>query len=114
MARAEQPHIVTGDLNEQVVALAAEAPRDATLVIFHSAVLVYLSPDERATFAATMRGLDAHWIANEGPGVLPGTTRAMFQLGIDEEPVAYAAGHGQELHWLTRGTGRTPTGNPRP
>ena len=118
VVRAERPRIVTGDLNEQVAALAAEAPRDATLVVFHSAVLVYLSPDERATFAATVRGLDAHWIANEGPGVLPGTTptqgRAMFQLALDEQPVALATGHGQELHWLTRGTGRRPPGTPRP
>ena len=49
--------IVTGDLGEQVAALAEDAPRDATLVIFQSAVLAYLAPAERAT---TVGNLDAH------------------------------------------------------
>jgi hypothetical protein len=116
VVRAEPPRVVAGDLTERVAALAAEAPRDATLVIFHSAVLVYLQPDERARFATTVRGLDGHWIANEGAGVLPGTTSpgALFVVTLDGEPVAHAAGHGHALHWLTRGTGRTPPGSPRP
>ncbi|MFC4852298.1 DUF2332 domain-containing protein [Actinophytocola glycyrrhizae] len=121
VVRAERPRIVTGDLNERVAALAAEAPRDATLVIFHSAVLAYLSPSERARFAATVRSLDAHWIANEGAGALPVTAppsprpgTAMFLVTIDSEPVAHAAGHGHTLHWLTRGTGRTTPGSPPP
>lgn len=104
MVRAEPPRIVAGDLNAEVTSLAAEAPKGATLVIFHSAVL-------------TVGSLDAHWIANEGPGVLPvaapssprpGT--AMFLVTVDSEPVAYAAGHGQTLHWLTGGTGPSEPG----
>ena len=106
VVRADPPRIVAGNLNEQVAALAAEAPRDATLVIFHSAVLVYLQPEARARFMATVRGLDAHWIANEGPGVLPVTAQlspdtARFLITLDGEPVADAAGHGQTLHWLS-------------
>ena len=107
VVRANPPRIVTGDLNEKVAALAAEAPADATLVIFHSAVLVYLSQAERAAFAATVRRLGAHWITNEGSGVLPVTAppsptpdKALFVVTMDGVPVAHAAGHGHTLHWL--------------
>jgi hypothetical protein len=107
VARAEPPLLVTGDLNERLTALAATAPRDATLVVFHSAVLAYLDAESRAAFVDTVRGLDARWIANEGPGALPvaappspDPTRALFLVTLDSTPVAYAAGHGQSLHWL--------------
>jgi hypothetical protein len=106
VARTESPRIVTGDLNDKVTELAAAAPADATLVIFHSAVLPYLDAESRASFVTTVRGLDARWIANEGPGVFPVTAppspepgRALFLLTLDGEPVAYSAGHGQSLHW---------------
>jgi len=108
IARADPPRLVTGDLNAQLTALAATAPRDATLVVFHSAVLAYLSQDDRAAFVETVTNLDAHWIANEGPGVFPVDAppspepgRALFLVTLDGEPRAYAAGHGQSLHWLS-------------
>jgi hypothetical protein len=108
VARHEPPVIVAGDLNEKLPELAASAPQDATLVVFHSAVLHYLDADGRARFVDTVRGLDARWIANEGPGVFPVTVppspapdRALFLLTLDGEPVAYSAGHGQSLHWLS-------------
>ncbi|HEX6357947.1 DUF2332 domain-containing protein [Actinophytocola sp.] len=107
IAKAEPAHIVTGDLNEKLTTLAAAAPREATLVVFHSAVLAYLDAESRAEFVDTVRGLNARWIANEGPGALPVTAppspepeRALFLLTLDSEPVAYSAGHGQTLHWL--------------
>jgi hypothetical protein len=108
IVRAEPPLLMAGDLNERLTSLAASAPRDATLVIFHSAVLAYLDAERRAAFVATVRSLDARWIANEGPGALPLAAprspepdRALFLVTLDGEPVAYAAGHGQSLHWLT-------------
>jgi len=107
IARADPPHLVTGDLNDHLAALARTKPDGATLVIFHSAVLSYLEPDSRAAFVETVKGLDAHWIANEGPGVFPVDVppsptpdRALFLVTMDGEPVAYSAGHGQSLHWL--------------
>ena len=39
-----------GDLLEALPALVAEVPDDATLVVFHSAVLAYLAPEDRARF----------------------------------------------------------------
>jgi hypothetical protein len=107
VAKAEPAHILTGDLNERLATLAATAPGAATLVVFHSAVLAYLDTESRAAFVDTVRGLDARWIANEGPDALPVTAppspapeRALFLLTLDSVPVAYSAGHGQSLHWL--------------
>jgi hypothetical protein len=108
VARAEPAHIVVGDLNEKLDAVARTKPDGATLVVFHTAVLVYLDADDRAAFFATVRGLGAHWIANEVPDALPVTAppspepdRLMPLLTLDGEPMAYSAGHGQSLHWLT-------------
>ncbi|MGW2153932.1 DUF2332 domain-containing protein [Nonomuraea sp. NPDC001699] len=110
IARAEPPHLVRGDLNAGIADLAGQAPPDATLVVFHSAVLAYLPQDERDRFVRTMRGLPARWISNEAPGVLPGvaarpprspsTDRGAFVLALDEEPVAFTGPHGQFLDWL--------------
>ena len=88
-------------------------PAGATLVVFHSAVLAYLSDDERARFAATVRDLPGHWVSNEGPRVLPDLVRAdvpagsavgpaPFVLALDGEQVAWAEGHGRAVHWLVR------------
>jgi hypothetical protein len=108
-ARAEPPRIVAGDLNDRVAGLA-DAPRDATSVIFHSAVLNYLSPVARAAFGETVREIGARWIADESDPSADGR----FVVSVDGAPVAHAAPHGHTLRWLTHGTGRTPPGTPRP
>lgn len=56
--------------------------------------LAYLAPDERARFAATVRGLDARWLANEG------SDDGSFLVTLDGTPVARAAAHGHSLHWI--------------
>ena len=43
IARQDPPLLVAGDLNEQFLDLAALAPADAALVVFHSAVMGYLT-----------------------------------------------------------------------
>ncbi|WIB65777.1 DUF2332 domain-containing protein [Curtobacterium sp. MCBD17_040] len=68
---AHRPLLVAGDLNEAFEELAAQAPADATLVVFHSAVLVYLSPGARESFVGKVRASGAVWISNEGKSVLP-------------------------------------------
>ena len=42
IAAEKKPRIVKGDLRTDLARLAAEAPKDATLVIFHTAVLAYI------------------------------------------------------------------------
>jgi hypothetical protein len=104
IARADPPLLVRGDLNQTIAELVAQIPAGSTPVIFHSAVLAYLSQDERAAFAETARALPGHWISNEAPGVLtpvaPQSRRTSFVLALDEHPVAFTGPHGQTLEWL--------------
>jgi len=82
---------------------------DATLVLFHSAVLVYLAPEERSRFVDQISSLDALWLSNEGTRVLPDVTMrvpATMELGGDfvlarnGEPVALTGPHGQHYRTL--------------
>lgn len=105
-ARRDPPRIRKGDLLTDVPGLASRAPADATLVIFHSAVLAYVAPADRETFARMVRELDAVWLSNEGPRVLPGPgadldARGAFVLVQDGTTVkALTDGHGTWLEWL--------------
>ncbi|WP_066516202.1 DUF2332 domain-containing protein [Curtobacterium ammoniigenes] len=99
---AEPPLLVAGDLNEVFEDVATLAPADATLVVFHSSVLVYLTPDARASFIRTVRASRAVWISNEGKSVLPEITQQLPSvtdngtvLAVDGAPVAIVGPHGQ-------------------
>lgn len=102
----DRPHLVTGDLNERVADLVAAVPPTHTAVVFHSAVLAYLPPRERARFAATMATLDCRWISNEnfvldGSGAtVPSVHGDRFTLALDGRPVAYTGQHGATLDWF--------------
>lgn len=54
-----------------IASLAAQAPCGATLVVFHPAVLVYVTASRRRDFAAAVGNLDAVWLCHEYPCVLP-------------------------------------------
>jgi hypothetical protein len=103
VARAVRPRVVRGDLTtDDLDALAAEAPRDATLVIFHTAVLFYVPREGRAAFRSRVARLDATWFACEGPRVLgfeEGEHTDLMALARDGERVAWADGHGAFLRW---------------
>ena len=77
VAAADPPAIVRGDLLERVTEVAATAPADATLVVFHSAVLLYLDAGGRRRFADIMARLGSEidrrvvWLSNETMGTLP-------------------------------------------
>jgi hypothetical protein len=47
------------------VAAVAQAPADATLVIYHTSALWHLSAEQRGQFADTVRGLGATWLSSE-------------------------------------------------
>lgn len=72
----DPPQIVQGDLLERLADVAAESPADATLVVFHSAVLLYLDAQRRRRFAALIAGLGSAvgrrivWLSNETKGTL--------------------------------------------
>jgi hypothetical protein len=102
VARADPPRLVRGDLTSgDLDALAAEAPRDATLVIFHTAVLFYVAAEGRARFRETVKRLRATWIACEAHDVLgfEDGRQTMMALALDGERVAWADGHGGKLSW---------------
>lgn len=109
IAAADPPEILRGDLLERVTDVAASAPPDATLVVFHSAVLLYLDAAQRRRFADLMAGLgDATgrrvvWLSNETMGTLAeidarvpvGTaTDHRFVQTRDAVPIALAGQHG--------------------
>ncbi|UKA53705.1 DUF2332 domain-containing protein [Arthrobacter sp. FW305-BF8] len=117
VARQDPPFLVAGDLNEQLLSLAGQAPPDAALVVFHSAVMGYVSADGRARFRSSMQSLardrSCHWLSNEGETVIiqqdgsvvvpemdPGRLRGNFLLLHNGQPVAITGPHGQSLDWL--------------
>jgi hypothetical protein len=98
IARRDPPRVLEGDLTRDLPALAAEAPKDATLVIFHTAVLAYVPAAGRRAFREALTGT---WIACEAASVLdldPGPP-SLFALAQDGRRVAWADPHGASLSW---------------
>lgn len=109
IARREPPNVVRGDLLTDLSKLAALAPKDATLVVFHTAVLGYVLPQSaREQFAATVKESGAEWISNEAPNVFPSIAkkappspaRGRFLMVRNGTPVAWTGPHGQSLDWF--------------
>ena len=110
IAQDDPPLLMEGDARgDELARLAAKAPADATLVVVTSAVLVYLTADERMRFVDEVRTLGAEWISLEGIGGLPTIAAALpdgaayrgrFVLAANERPLAFTGPHGQSLDWL--------------
>jgi hypothetical protein len=109
IARADPPRLLQGDLRDGIAGLAAQAPKDATLVVFHTSVLAYLSNEsERDAFATSVSLLCDYWLSNEGPDVLPNVAarapaplaRDRFILAVNGSPVAWTDPHGAALEWI--------------
>jgi hypothetical protein len=118
--RREPPRVVRGDLLADLAPLMAEAPSEATLVVFHTAVLAYVSALEaRLRFVDTVRRSRAVWISNEVPSVFPDIAarapvpapRGRFLLAVDGEPKAWTGPHGQSLDWFPGRKGATRNEN---
>jgi hypothetical protein len=111
VASVDPPLVAAGNLLEESAALAELAPESATLVVFHSAVMPYLAPEDRSRLVELVSGIRGVWISFEGPGVLPevdarlpdgsGPEGGVFVLARDGQPVALANPHGRWLQWLT-------------
>ncbi len=109
VVRTAPPRIVAGDLLRLLQPVAEQAPRDATLVVFHSAVLGYVSgAAARDQFRRQVQDTGATWISNEHPRVFPSIANALprpapdnqFVLAVNGEPVAFTGPHGQSVEWL--------------
>lgn len=104
---ADPPLLVRGDLVDDLPALAAQAPAEATLVVFHTSVLYQVPSPRREAFIAAVRALPGHWIANETPDVLtfpglPAPPEDALQnlLSLDGTPLAWNRSHGQSMTWF--------------
>ena len=107
LVRNDPPRLVRGNAIDELGALAADAPPEATLVIVTSAMLVYLPYLERMRLVDAIRALDARWISLDGVGVLPevdaqipGAMPGAFTLSADGRPLASVGPHGQFVNWL--------------
>ena len=108
IARECPPAVTKGDLCADLRRVAAAAPRNATLVVFHSAVLTYVSAEGRERFTRLVAELGAAWISNEAPRVMPeiaaklavAPPASQFLLAVDGDPVALTAPHGHSIEWL--------------
>jgi hypothetical protein len=109
VAQDEPPRIVKGNLLTDLAALMAEAPDRATLVVFHTAVLAYVtSKAHRKQFAEMMMRSGAVWISNEVPSVFPdiaepappSSLRGMFLLSVNGRAVAWTGPHGESIRWF--------------
>ena len=106
VARRDPPHVVKGDLRHDLPALAAQAPRHATLVVFHTAVLAYLpEASDRNAFGETVKQLGAQWVSNESAALfhasdLTARLSGQFQLSLNGVPQAYTESHGLSIDWI--------------
>jgi hypothetical protein len=105
-ARRSPPLVHRGDLLTDLSVLVAQAPAGATVVVYHSAVLAYVAPEDRERFAETVRGLPVTWFSNEAPGVVPGVPLdgrddGTFVLARNgSQALARTDGHGDWVEWL--------------
>ena len=114
IAQADPPLLAAGDLASadavaELRARAAQAPRDARLVIFHGGTLVYLSTVDRARITQAVLEMDALWVSIEPASVLPDLKNSLsyarddtsrFVLAVDGRAVGRTGPHGQSLEWL--------------
>ncbi|GGM56680.1 DUF2332 domain-containing protein [Microbacterium saperdae] len=106
IAAAEPPLLVAGDALDRLDALAARAPRDATLVITSPGVLVHIPRAHRTAVVERVRELPARWITIDPPGLLDIWTPAVdpetwpgFVVALDGQVRAAADPLGRWWEW---------------
>jgi hypothetical protein len=99
--------MLAGDLLDRLPDALDLVRAGCTVVVFHTAVLPYLPRERRAAFLDLVPTLPVRWIAQEAPGVVPGTGHAPpggwgteFVLSLDGRPLARTAPHGGRIDWL--------------
>jgi len=110
IAAEQKPRIVKGNLlGDDLARLCGEAPKEATLVIFHTAVLAYVETEaDRRNFAERVMSLCRFWICNESPRIFPEMARSagtsatpgQFLLSVNGSPVAWTDPHGAAINWI--------------
>ncbi len=103
IAGENKPRVVKGDLRTDLAGLIAEAPKGATLVVFHTAVLAYIrSQAERDEFARSVKSRCDFWISNKSPRIFPEIAarvgnqgpKGRFLMSVNGVPVGWTDPHG--------------------
>jgi hypothetical protein len=110
----DAPTLLRGDLVDQIGQALSLVPDGATPIVFHSAVLYYVPPEDRQRFAEQVaRNPAVIWISNEAPGVLAGVTTnlrpppdaaraAYFIIATGgQTTIGIADTHGSWISWAT-------------
>ncbi len=119
VAARARPDVRTGDMRTDLAGLLDDARRSAeaapgatgpaTVVVTHTAALVYLAPAERAAVRASIATAGAHRLGGEHGGVLPdvdarlrdpASVQGQLVMALDDEPLALAHPHGAAMTWL--------------
>ncbi|MEU4243721.1 DUF2332 domain-containing protein [Actinoplanes sp. NPDC026619] len=107
IAAADPPRLQRGDLVDDLPALAAQAPTDATLVIFNTSVLYQVPPARRQAFTDLVRTLPGHWLSVENPATFqyaeipPPPAETLYNImALDGRPLAWTRPHGQAMTWF--------------
>jgi hypothetical protein len=110
VARQEPPVVEQGDALERTADVVSQAPGDATIVVFHSALMPYLTDGSRREFEELVSDLPVTWISNEGPGGVSSLTgpwieaageRGAFVVAEGATILALSDPHGAWLEWVT-------------
>ena len=105
IAAADPPLLVAGEANEQLDALASQAPPDATLIVSTPGVLVYLPRRERRALIERIRALSARWVTIDQPGLhdwrgsLPPVPDGASVVALDGAVTAVADPLGRWWEW---------------
>jgi hypothetical protein len=108
IAAADPARVLEGDLVERLPDALDLVPVGSTVVVFHTAVLLYPPRHERAAFVRLVGSLPVRWLAQEPANVLPDIDAALpavdtagrFVLSLDGRPMALTAPHGGRIDWL--------------
>jgi hypothetical protein len=92
LARDHDPRVIRGDALELLPELVAEAPDDAQVIVYHTAVLAYMEPAATERLRALVRGVTHVSAEYMGQG-------GGFTLEVDGEQVGLADAHGRWLEW---------------
>ena len=108
VAREHPVEVRRGDALALLPGLIAEAPADALVCVFHSAVLAYFTREQIDALGALLEGVerDVAWVAGEAPGLLTGMRSAApvhFSLSVGRPGALVQRGrmghHGGWLEW---------------
>lgn len=110
IAALQKPRVDRGNLlDDDLARLCDLAPKSATLVVFHTAVLGYVADrGQRQRFAAAVRRLSPCWISNEAPRVFSEhaqgagepPTGGHFLMAVNGAAVAWTDPHGASIEWI--------------